>query len=697
MPNKQLTAKVRLNTTQAETKLKQLGGKINNLNKNINKLANACNQVDGALGQINTNTNRAKNATDKWATSAGRVNKQFRDGENILDRMSRTIRRIGAAYFGIMGVRAVLDTSDTITSAENRLNAQNGNNGQLTQESMNKIYAASMRSRSGYTDMLSNVGKSMTLASGAFGGNIDNAIKFQEIMSKAYTVGGASAAEQSSSMYQLIQALGSGVLQGDELRSVREGAPMAYKAIEEFAQGVFNTETSLKELASQGVITSDIVVAAIMNMEKGADNINDKFANTATTFAQAWVMIKNMAVQAFKPVLQMLNDALNTDMGQAVLNGIGQALLLLSNIILFVGNALGNLFTWISDNWNWISKLLLSLAVILGTVLLGALILNLMTVGGLIKKFIVLGIKGAMSWLTISLPLTIVLALLAAVVIALIWVSDSFEDACGIIVGVIMSALAFVWNLIVGIVNAIIQFLWAFFVEGWIGVIEWILNVFNGGFNSFGDGVKNLLGNIISWFLSLGQVVTKIIDAIFGTNWTGGLESLKDNVLKWGKNEEAITLKRDGAEVLNRWSYSDAYNTGYDWGKDAGGWISDKVGSLFNFDDTLNQDKWKLNDMYDQSAINDDIANGLKTLGNIEDDTKGIKDSIDLSNDDMEYLRRVAEMEWRNEFTTAEIRVDMTNNNTVASDRDLDGMVAYLSDTLREELTAISNGVHIDD
>ena len=82
-----------------------------------------------------------------------------------------------------------------------------------------------------------------------------------------------------------------------------------------------------------------------------------------------------------------------------------------------------------------------------------------------------------------------------------------------------------------------------------------------------------MIGQIISWFLSLGKVVTKIIDAIFGTDWTSGLTALQDNVVAWGKNDNAITLNKEAPSIDYRIKYSDAYGKGYNIGKG----VEDKV------------------------------------------------------------------------------------------------------------------------
>ena len=796
MSNKTLNASVKLDTKSAVSSLTRLEKKIkavntainktstgnNKLTTQINKAVTATNKLNTATQKVVTTTNKVNSANIKASNSARKIGAGYASSNSAASRLLGTVKSIAATYFGIMGARAVINTSDTITSAENRLNNLPGGNAQLTQESMDNMYAAAQRSRSGYGDMMSNVSKTMTLAGDAFQNNIDNAIRFQEIMAKSYTIGGASAAEQASSMYQLVQALGSGVLQGDELRSVREGAPLAYKAIEEFAQGVYNTDESLKDLASQGKITSDLVVAAIMNAE---DQINKSFENTQMTFAQAWTSIKNMAIKAFEPVLQMLNDALNSDAGRAIIDGIGKAFVILANIILWVGDVLGRFFNWCYQNWEWLKYVILGVLIVIGAMfaitaaqaiwsaltaawawlqaywpllLIVAGIMGILYVyelwrqgtidtveficAALMIVAIVFVIVAAICTAGIYL---IIAAVLAAVALALLyfeyvaggvmWLGAVIVDiilivynilmfVSNLIVGIIAWCLTMIYNMIIGVINGIIQLIW-WAVEPFIGIVEYILNTCNGGFNSFGDAVANLIGQIISWFLSLGKVVTTIIDSIFGTDWTSGLNSLQESVLAWGKNEDAITLSREAPTLdrldatdsfmsgMDTFSYAtlvnpmDAYETGYNWGAGIKESLND-WGSQFQNENITNgifSDLGNLTGLTSGGLLNpNDPAyslNGnydpddfLKNIDNIDSNVGDIKDSMDLSNDDLEYLRKIADMEWRNEFTTAEIRIDMTNNNTVNSDRDLDGIVDYLSDVLRNEMTNVAYGVH---
>ena len=735
MANKTLTAKVKFDTKSAEASLNRLAKKINNVQNAVNKTSNnntkltaQINKATTAQNRLNAAANKTANTTQKIATanrkavnSANTLSGSYRSANRSANGLLTTIKRLSATYLGVMGMKAIIGTSDTITSTQNKLNALNGGDKNLTQEQMDKMYVSSNKVRMDYTDMLANASKSMTLAGSAFQDNMDNAIRFHEIMAEAYTLGGASAPEMSTSMYQMIQALGSGTLQGDELRSVREGAPLAYKAIEEFAQGVYNTEESLKDLASQGKITSDMVVAAIMDAGNKVGGIDDQFEQTFMTFDQACNRIKSAAVKAFEPVSYKLNEMLN----KAANNGafekietlffnISKVLQIVFQVIYNAVEAIGNALNWIAENWDVISRVILTAIVIIGTImaiiLFPKFIAWLQYIAFAAMYYLWLGatavvsaLKTAAAWAIANWQMLLIILVIVAIVVAIIWLADSFADACGMIVGVIMSAVAFVWNLIVGVVNAIIQFLWTQFVEPWIGIIEWVLNVFNGGFNSFGDGVKNLLGNIISWFLSLGKVVTKIIDAIFGTNWTAGLNSLQDKVLAWGKNEKAITLERDAPTVLNRWSYSDAYDTGYDWGYSGGNWISNKLSGIGNslsldgIGDKLGIDfggGFPSGSGYDTSGAYKLPSNLGNDVGDIASNTGSIADNMDLSKEDLDYLRKIAEMEWKKEFTTASIKIDMSNYNTVNGESDLDGIVTKLADKLYEEMNVVANGVY---
>ena len=291
----------------------------------------------------------------------------------------------------------------------------------------------------------------------------------------------------------------------------------------------------------------------------------------------------------------------------------------------------------------------------------------------------------------LACPVTwIVAAVLALIVIlyALVGIINQVAgtsiSATGLITGAVAVAGAFILNIGIGLYNSFVAVI-AAFVNFFIGIIEWVLNAANGGFNSFGDAVANLIGQIISWFLSLGQIVTTIIDAIFGTDWTAGLEGLKNSVTQWGKNENAITLDRMDTSTagLQRFDYGDAASAGYDFG--AG--LESKVGNLFNFSGSIPS-------VEDYASLIADNAN-LSTLPDIADDTGKIKDTLSDTDEDLKYLRDMAEMEVINRFTTAEVKVDMSGmQNNISNGMDLDGVTSALTDGIMEAIDVVTEGVH---
>lgn len=672
--SKELKAKVTLDVKSATQKLDLLAKKINSLDKKFSKTATNTSKVSKQVEKAVSATNRAKAATDKWAKSTKKVESGVKKTSSAIDDAGRKLKGFLAAFTGVMALRVVIDTSDTITSAENRLNALPDGYQKNTQDSLDKMYAAAQRSRTGYADMIGNVSKSMTLAPDAFQGNIDNAIRFQEIMGKTYALGGASAAEQSSSMYQMIQALGSGVLQGDELRSVREGAPLAYQAIEKFAKGIYGAEENLKDLASEGKITSDIVVAAMMQM---GDEIDGKFEDTAMTFGQAFQMIKNDATKAFEPVLQQMNALLNSDAGKAAIQGISNVLTNLANVAMVVMNVFTAFFNFMYENWSWLQYIVYSVGFAIVAVF-----------AMIIAKWIILVANFIIGIISVNLAFFGWILAIGLVLSALAYMGVSFEMICGFIVGVVLWAVSVVANVFIGLLNGLRQVFYSLFVEPIAGLIEWIVNAFSGGFDNIGDAFLNLLGQMLSMLVGFAKPAAKLIDAIFGTDTNGIIEEAQSALKGMGKNENAVTYNLEAPQI-KRFDNTDAFDYGYKVGSSGANWVTDKIGDIGNMLGgaslpNITSPEYDTGGSYDPS----------KALNGIKDDTGDIKDAVDLTTEDLEYLRKVADMEWKKEFTTANITVDMSNYNTINGDSDLDGIVTKLSDRLYEELGAVANGVY---
>ncbi|MEC1716601.1 tape measure protein [Schinkia azotoformans] len=661
----------------------------------LNAAQHELQQVEASFNQIEQEIRQAEQAQNG-------LNNEIREGSSAADGFLGKLSAIAATYLGFQSGQAVLTLSDETVGTIARLDMINDEL-QSTAVLQEKIFQAADRSRGSYSAMADQVAKLSLNAADAFKTN-DEAILFSELLNKHFTISRTNVEGIQSATLQLTQALGSGVLRGEELNAVFEATPTVIQDIADYL-GVGIGQ--IREMASEGQITAEIVK---QSMFAAADEINQKFESMPWTFGQLWIDFKNDALKAFLPVLQQLNEIANNEKFQNMINFAAGSIANLSNVAMAALNIITNIGSFMYDNWSIIGPTVGTATVAISAYVIALGIAKTATIASAFwigAKTLALGLMTTSSWAGVQATMSLTAAqwgLNAAVmanpifiivfaIIALVGViygavaaynyfAGTSISATGAIVGAFAFLGAFIWNTVVGVINAIIQVLWTNFAEPWIGIIEWVLNVFNGGFNSFGDAVANLLGQIISWFLSLGKVVTTIIDSIFGTNWSAGLSSLQNSVLSWGKNEAAITIDRTPLMINSRFEYSGAWETGYNWGSGTA------ESSMADF---RRLDEESMKNSFDYSSILDNVALASKdTAGN----TKKMADSIDMSTEDLKYLRDLAEQEVVNRFTTAEIKVEMTNHNNINSDRNLDGIVEYLTEKVEEAMYVSAEGVH---
>lgn len=655
-----------------------------------------------AFDAIEENIRNANNEQQKF-------NNSIRGGNTSANGLLSTIKKIAVAAGGIAGINKVLNISDELASTKARLNLLVDDGGSV-EALEQKIMASAQRSRSAYFDTASAVAKLGLNAGNAFNGDMDQVIAFMEQVNKQFVIGGATAQEQSNAMIQLTQAMAAGALRGEELNSILDGAPGIARAIEKY-MGI--AEGSIKTVAQEGKVTAEVVKNAMFAM---ADETNAKFDSMPKTWAQIWVDMKNQALSMFAPILTKINQLGNSAKFQKVTTGLINGLAAVANVASSALDILIAVASVFVDNWGIIQPLVLGIA---AAMLLynGYLITNnaITAISNAQKGIAAVKAYAAAAANTtlaatekaeamakasataaqygfnaalLACPLTWILLIIIAVIAAIYMIvaainklTGSTISATGIICGVVAVAGAFVLNCAIGVLNAIIQAIWTIFVAPFLGIVEWILNVCNGGFNSFGDAVANLIGQIIGWFLNLGKVVTTIIDAIFGTDWTAGLESLQSAVTSWGKNENAITLDKNAPTIDYRATYSGAWDAGYDFGQG----IDDKIGGMFDASGLDSMGAFDLSNTLDGIYGN---------TGDTAANTAATADALDIAEEDLAYLRDIAEREAINRFTTAEIKVEQHNENHISKDTDLDGIMDAWANDFAEKLEVSEEGVH---
>lgn len=698
----------------ANAELEQLRGQLDQavqeqeaLNRAVENMdVEAANQAYLRLSQTVGNTERyIRDNVDEQ----GRFNREIEEGTNEANSLMQTIKGAVAAYATIQTLSTALNLSDQLTSTTARLNLMNDGL-QTTQDLQNMIYLSAERARGSYQATADAVSKLGLMAGDAFGSS-EEIIAFMEQVNKQFTIAGTEAAGIDAAMLQLTQAMGSGVLRGEEYNSILEQAPNIIQAIADYMEV---PKGQLKDMAAEGQITADIVKAA---MFAAADETNAKFESMPKTFSQIWTSFQNTALMAFQPVLQRMNEIANSEAFQEFVNNAIEGLSMVAGIALEIFDLLVGVAGAVADNWSWLSPIIYgvaaALAVYYGWLLLTkgaemamAAVHGIVAVAkGIMAAATMLvtgatwaettaqyGLNAAMYACPIVWIIILIIALIAlfyAAVAAVNKFAGTSVSATGIICGAFMVALAFIGNIFVA--------LWNLVVDVFVLIYNLVATVANFIGNVFTDpigAVCRLFFDLADTVLGILQALASAIDAIFGSNLAGSVQGWRDSLGGWvddtfGKGDEVMAKMNADDMKLGRFEYGAAWDAGYSFGEGI-----DK--SIANFDPSS---------LFDTNVPGaDDYANlgnygsGIGGIGSGVDDIAGntgkIADSMDITEEDLKYLRDIAEQEAVNRFTTAEITIEQTNNNNISSKMDLDGVISGLDDALGEAIDIITEGAH---
>lgn len=707
---------VNMGTDQANAELEQLRGQLNNATQAQNELNDAMQNMDvSAANTAYLQLSQTVGNTERYirdnVDEQGRFNQEIASGTQQANELTNTIKRAVAAYVSIQSVGKALDISDELTQTTSRLDMMN-DGVQTTAELVNMVYAAAQDARGSFSQMADVVARFGNNAKDAFSSS-EEVVAFADLIQKQMTIAGASTQEAANAELQLSQALGSGVLRGDELNSIFEQAPNLIQNIADYLDVPIG---KIREMAADGELSADVVKAAIFS---AADDINSKFNEMPMTWGQMWQSMQNTALIAFQPVLQRLNDLANSEAFQTFVQNAVEAMATLANIVLNIFELVGTVGGFIADNWSVISPIIYGV--------IGALAVYAAYLG--IVKGIEIASAAATAIHSVAMSAKIgVMAALTGQTMAATAAQMGYNGAlyaCPV-VWIIMLLIALI-AIIFAVCNAIAKM--TGIANSGFGVITGGVNVVIQFFKNLGLTVANIalgIGNAIaalasnmmtafhnaicsvqSWFYNLLSTALSVIEGIcsalnklpFVEFDYSGISSAADDYA--AKASEAAGNKEDYQSISDAFNEgfttfdafqdgwaSDAFNAGAAWGDG----IADKV-SNFSLSDVFGQtDIPNVGDY--TSGFNDAIANsGVgDSIGNIDDNTGKIKDSLDVTEEDLKYLRDIAEQESINRFTTAEVTINQTNNNNVSSDTDLDGFITALDDAMGEAIDEVTNG-----
>lgn len=710
---------VNMGTDQANAELEQLRGQLNNAIQAQNELNDAMQNMDvSAANTAYLQLSQTVGNTERYirdnVDEQGRFNQEIASGTQQANELTNTIKRAVAAYVSIQSVGKALDISDELTQTTSRLDMMN-DGVQTTAELVNMVYAAAQDARGSFSQMADVVARFGNNAKDAFSSS-EEVVAFADLIQKQMTIAGASTQEAANAELQLSQALGSGVLRGDELNSIFEQAPNLIQNIADYLDVPIG---KIREMAADGELSADVVKAAIFS---AADDINSKFNEMPMTWGQIWQSMQNTALIAFQPVLQRLNDLANSEAFQTFVQNAVEAMATLANIVLNIFELVGTVGGFIADNWSVISPIIYGV--------IGALAVYAAYLG--IVKGIEIASAAATAIHSVAMSAKIgVMAALTGQTMAATAAQMGYNGAlyaCPV-VWIIMLLIALI-AIIFAVCNAIAKM--TGIANSGFGVITGGVNVVIQFFKNLGLTVANIalgIGNAIaalasnmmtafhnaicnvqSWFYNLLSTACSVIENIaaalnklpFVSFDYSGISSAADDYA--AKASEAAGNKEDYTSISDAFNEgfttfdafqdgwaSDAFNAGAAWGDG----VADKV-SNFSLSDVFGQtDIPNVGDY--TSGFNDAIANsGIGDgVGSIDDNTGKIKDSLDVTEEDLKYLRDIAEQEAINRFTTAEINVDMSGmQNTVNSGDDIDGFMTKLTDSVNEAVDNMTEGVH---
>ena len=593
--------------------------------------------------------------------------------------------------------------SDKLASTKARLNLLVDDGGSVDVLEQ-KIMASAQRSRSVYFDTASAVAKLGLNAGNAFNGDMNQVIAFMEQVNKQFVIGGATAQEQSNAMIQLTQAMAAGALRGEELNSILDGAPGIARAIEKY-MGI--AEGSIKTVAQEGKVTAEVVKNAMFAM---ADETNAKFDSMPKTWAQIWAGMKNKALSMFAPILTKINQIANSTKFQQVTTALINGLAGVANVASSLLDILISVASVIVDNWSWIQPIIMgSVAAMLiynGVALVTNAIMGIQATAKAVHAAATAMEAGATFTATVAqqglnaallaCPLTWIILLIIAVIAAIYAACAAVakftgiaNSGFGVICGGIMVVIAFFKNLGLSVANIALG----------------IWNALGACASNIGTAFHNVISNVQGWFYNLLSTALTVVAGICEAlnklpfvefDYSGITSKASEYAAKSAEAYGNVEEYKSVADAFNEgmstfdtfqdgWA-ADAFASGAAWGDG----VADKVSGMFDFSalDSMGADS------LDAFNLGNDLDSIYGNTGDIANNTAATADALDIAEEDLAYLRDIAEREAINRFTTAEIKVEQHNENHISKDADLDGIMDAWANDFAEKLEVSEEGVH---
>ena len=620
--------------------------KLNRIFQAVSRTNRALETTDALSDQVNPGAN-----FDRAASAAGRASGQVDNFNNRQRQSEEGARKVASAWglvkkaigsaLAAISVQKVIELADSMTSTRARLDIMNDGL-QTTDELQSMIMKSANRSRAAYQTTADAVSKMGIMAKDAFSNN-DELIKFTELINKQFTIAGTSAAGIDAAMLQLTQAMSSGVLRGEELNSVFEQAPTIIQTIADYLDVPIG---KIRDMAADGQITSTIVKNAML---ASADEINAKFEAMPMTFAQVWTIAKNIALEAFTPVIQ----------------------------------AIGSGAQWIYDNWSTIAPIFWGLA------------------AAVLGYAVALGIQTAATWIATGAAQAFFTTLLTN---PLFWIA--------LAIGVVVAAI-YKWVQSVGGIkvawliacNAILT-AWSWVKIGFMTGVYWVMNLFNRlqlTFATVSTNIQNFLGDMKAGVLMILQnMVNGAIDIINGfinaLNKIPGVNIGLIDQVTFGTTAQLENEAAKQARAADLAAYQDQINQQ----------IADRDAALDSMKAQARAETAQREAEIAAARAESAAAGSQSTepdwaayatgapgdIGNVDHvgSVGSVDEDVNIAEEDLKFLRDVAEMRYVQNFVTLTPTVAVEAQ--ISEKVDVGEVVERIESKLEDEFTAAAEGVY---
>lgn len=605
----------------------------------------------------------ARNAVNQLGAEMVRIQQEQEDMIRKQEEFTQSVRRsesrmnrLGSAAIAVNqglelmqrignGINGFMKQADEAAMINSRIGMMN--DGLLEHHELQKnILKMANDTRTGYAETVDLMSK-LTM-SGAFDSTQDVS-SITESINKAIRIGGGTDEMNKSAMLQLSQALGSGVLQGDELRSLSENAPYMMKVL---ADGLGVARGELKQMGADSELTTDVVIKAFENQR---DVINSTFENiprtwgdVTTKLGNSWTnfmqrLANDQGTGVLNPLINQFYafaEWLDTPQGMSFLLTIATVIEWITNGLVFIGNVVGTVASLFIENWDFVSMMLLGASMIIGSMLLPKL-------WAMVPPLI----AQASAWIVMNYPILMVIGSVILFMTMLHSMGVTTEQIIGTVTGIFFGLYAFLYNLVADIWNL-------FAVFG-----EFFANFLNEPIGS----IMRLFIGLADFVLGVLETIANAMDALFGSSMADAVNGWRNNMQSWADDtfgEQAVTIER-----MEKIDVRDNFNKGYDFGVD----LSNGATQIF-----------------------EDLTTSMNSMGfegGHIDSVGSIEDTVDVSNEDLEIMRELAEMKSIQNFVTLNPKVNI-KTGPVSKDVDIDEIVRRIEKTIEEEMEASTKEVY---